>query len=449
MRGKLVVRKWQKILAFGGLAIVVTAWLSMSWFRWADCLVDFGRELYIPWQIARGKILYRDIYFYYGPLVKYFHAFLFKCFGASLSVLIISNFTILLITVFLIYSLFRAYRGIWAGIIAVYLFLGIFAFGHYTETGNYNFICPYSHELVYGLTLSFIGLLCIWNWLKRPKIIHSVIIGFLTGLIFLTKIEVFIAYLGAVALAVTLEALCKRLPMIFYIKTYLILFFSALIAPIIFLLFMSHQVPFQVALKFLFEPFDMAKLVGHANLVFYRTISGFDDPRGNLLLVLKGTVRFIFLAFILGTLSYLIGCFKNKRIRTLFILSLGVTGVLIALYIKTVSVVLIFRGMPIILIAVLVINFYRLIKGYSQGKNSPDLIFRIMLSAYALLLIIKVFLYVTPSQYGFVLALPGALVMAVILSNDMACLGRGRWYPPKIFRALAIIFFLRRDGPVL
>jgi hypothetical protein len=44
----LAGRRWQKILAFGVLAAIVAAWLSISWFRWLDCLVDFGRELYIP-----------------------------------------------------------------------------------------------------------------------------------------------------------------------------------------------------------------------------------------------------------------------------------------------------------------------------------------------------------------------------------------------------------------
>src|SRR5262245_62458868 len=45
--------------------IIMTVW---TWQTWADVTVDFGRELYVPWQLTEGKILYRDIAYFGGPL---------------------------------------------------------------------------------------------------------------------------------------------------------------------------------------------------------------------------------------------------------------------------------------------------------------------------------------------------------------------------------------------
>ena len=49
---------------FAGLA----AW---SWRKWPDPVVDFGRELYVPWQLTQGKVLYRDIESVFGALTVY------------------------------------------------------------------------------------------------------------------------------------------------------------------------------------------------------------------------------------------------------------------------------------------------------------------------------------------------------------------------------------------
>jgi len=53
------------------LAGVAIAMLRMSWGKWPDVLVDFGRELYVPWMLAEGKVLYRDLLYFRGPLSPY------------------------------------------------------------------------------------------------------------------------------------------------------------------------------------------------------------------------------------------------------------------------------------------------------------------------------------------------------------------------------------------
>src|SRR5258706_13625055 len=40
----------------------------ISWNRWIEPYVDTGRELMVPWRVAQGERLYRDVAFYHGPL---------------------------------------------------------------------------------------------------------------------------------------------------------------------------------------------------------------------------------------------------------------------------------------------------------------------------------------------------------------------------------------------
>lgn len=63
------------LLVLGCVFALLTA---MTWRKWPDMLLDFGLQLYIPWKISTGAVLYRDLaYMTGGPLSQYFDAFLF------------------------------------------------------------------------------------------------------------------------------------------------------------------------------------------------------------------------------------------------------------------------------------------------------------------------------------------------------------------------------------
>jgi hypothetical protein len=47
---------------------------AISWNRWIEPFVDTGRELMVPWRLAQGEALYRDVRFYYGPLAPWLAA---------------------------------------------------------------------------------------------------------------------------------------------------------------------------------------------------------------------------------------------------------------------------------------------------------------------------------------------------------------------------------------
>jgi len=71
-------------LALVGLALVLALW---TWGHWGDFQVDCGRELYVPLEILRGRLIYRDFWYDFGPLEPYFAALLIKVFGRHLFVL--------------------------------------------------------------------------------------------------------------------------------------------------------------------------------------------------------------------------------------------------------------------------------------------------------------------------------------------------------------------------
>jgi len=61
------------------------AWYT--WGHWGDFQIDNGRELYVPAEILKGKLLFRDLWYMYGPLAPYLKALLFRIFGVHLTVL--------------------------------------------------------------------------------------------------------------------------------------------------------------------------------------------------------------------------------------------------------------------------------------------------------------------------------------------------------------------------
>lgn len=57
---------------------------AVSWNRWIEPYIDTGRELMVPWRLAHGEHLYRDLQFPHGPLGPYLAAIVDALAGPSL-----------------------------------------------------------------------------------------------------------------------------------------------------------------------------------------------------------------------------------------------------------------------------------------------------------------------------------------------------------------------------
>src|SRR3954468_15948293 len=81
-----------------GLSIVLLTLITMlaiTWRTWPEPVTDFGRELYVPWQLAEGKVLYRDIAYFNGPLSPYVNSLVMRIGGVSLMSLVAANLVVL------------------------------------------------------------------------------------------------------------------------------------------------------------------------------------------------------------------------------------------------------------------------------------------------------------------------------------------------------------------
>ena len=193
----------------GGLCILLVGvmMLALGWRKWLDPVVDFGRELYIPWQICEGQVLYRDLAYFNGPLSPYFNALVFKLFGPSLMSLVWTNIAILGLLTLIIYRLLRSVGSRLAAVLGCISFLVMFGLAQFTNTANYNFVCPYSHELSHGLFLSLLSIYLFYRYMLRPAPLLLGLMGLCWGLVLLTKVEVFLALSAALVVAL---ALCLR-----------------------------------------------------------------------------------------------------------------------------------------------------------------------------------------------------------------------------------------------
>ncbi len=170
-----------------GLVALGALWLALACWRWAlwgDLTVDCGREMYVPWAITQGKVLYRDIWYLYGPFGPYLNALLMKLFGPSLSVLYAAGLSALLAQVVVLYWLGTELCSPLAGftVAAAVLFQSL-------ENGIFNYALPYAYDSVYGSVFSSLMLLFVLRIARRNTTTGLTAAGVCAALAFVCKLE--------------------------------------------------------------------------------------------------------------------------------------------------------------------------------------------------------------------------------------------------------------------
>ena len=94
------------MLSIASVFVVGVFMFHISWLKAPDILVDFGRELYVPWQLSEGKLLYKDLVYWNGPVSPYLNALIFSLFGASVHALLAFNVVIIIAITVLLFRLF-------------------------------------------------------------------------------------------------------------------------------------------------------------------------------------------------------------------------------------------------------------------------------------------------------------------------------------------------------
>jgi len=152
------------ITSYVGLLALIALWAARvyaTWAAWGNLTIDSGHEMYVPALLAGGKLLYRDVWWMYGPAAPYFNAELFRIFGVHLNVLYwAGSLSALGSAIFLYLSGMRLssrLAGWTAGAVLV------------TEAFQPSLFCfplPYSFAAVYGC---LVGCLFLWLALRAAQ----------------------------------------------------------------------------------------------------------------------------------------------------------------------------------------------------------------------------------------------------------------------------------------
>ena len=200
-------------------AVLTALMLHATWLTWPDAFIDFSRELYLPWRVSCGDVLYRDLAYYFGPLSVYTNAALFALLGRpSIHALFALNFAFWAATLLALRAILRRIASPFAAVLSLSCFILLFSFSRYTGLGNDNFLAPYSHEITRGFLFALLVLLSLDFAHRRfpeappfPRFpVPFLLPGILCALVLFTKPELALASTVSLALLFALHAWQRR-----------------------------------------------------------------------------------------------------------------------------------------------------------------------------------------------------------------------------------------------
>jgi hypothetical protein len=390
-----------------GLAIIATTFVfaaALTWRKWPDLINDFGIQLYIPWRLAHGAVLYRDLFYLAGgPLSQYYHAALFKMFGASFLTLIISNLAVVAAMLLLIYRQFRiATDTLTATVIALAIII-VFAFAQYTGVGNYNYLTPYSHEILHSLALSILAVALLSEWLARGKFFAAPLAGFFAGLVSLDKPDIFLALMFAVAAAFALF-LISRKRFNFAAKSFAAFFLAGFVPLVLFFLFFFKTENWRESLRLEFFGWHPIFVRNVVTDPFYQWSLGLD--------YLPDHVRQIAIQFSVVAAIVIVYAFAFRRLQSLkkTLRLAGNTFLFLLLLVgaKHFDWMNCGAALPLLCVSACIILFSE----FQKTSADRAVIFPLLWSVFALILLAKQGVFPRIWHTGFGLAMP-AFVGAV------------------------------------
>ncbi len=393
-------------------AILAGVLLWWSWRKWPDPLVDFGRELYVPWQITRGKMLYRDLASLFGPLSPYLNALWFSLFGVSLTTLVVCNVAILMAMTAGIHRLLAVSTDRIAASVATTTILLVCAFSQYIDVGNYNFITPYAHEATHGVALSVAAFAAIHEGFSRRRQEWFLLSGLCFGALILTKPEVAIA--AGAALAAGVWTMWMGAPDRGFSKgalgalSFLV---GAAMVPVAFLAYF-HQgggLSWRAAASVLAAGWVTASRAEIAQNEFYLRGSGLDDIAGN-------TARMLWSFAVCGGFTFVGLRLAATRPRDPIARALHAAAQIALLLAATLAIPSGRLGwaLPLIAATACVWTIVRVVKARRTGTLTTRVPL-MMWSVFALALLPKIALNARIYHYGFFLAMPALSVTVVLL----------------------------------
>ncbi len=427
--------RWWDALILAAIGACMTAW---TWLTWPDILVDFGRELYVPWRLVAGADLYTDLAYFNGPLSPYFNALWFRVFGESVQTLVAVNLVVLALITWALYWTLSHAASRFSALAATAAFLAGLAF----IRTNYNFVAPYSHELTHGILILLVGALAVYRFADlggRGRWAFTV--GLCAGLCALSKPEVFVASLALpVGLGVGMAVL--GLPRSRVRSLAALATMGALVPLAVAYALLAWRIGAGAALSGLAAPWAMSLDRRVTSLEFYRAIMGLSPLWWNIAITSYQLAVLGFLAFIGVLFAHAHARLRptesqNPRlIWRLTALAAGV-GVSLVLF-SMVPYLALSRAQPVVLLTLLVFMWRRLPGPGAGGRVCATSALVVTLILVAFLFAGKMVLATGVFHYGFALAMPGTMVMIVAVLEWAPREADSRGWTGSLFRLWAV-----------
>lgn len=417
----LAERRVARVITLLAIAIYpVLLW--RGWGCWNDVVVDYGRELYVPWRLTLGEVLYRDVAYFNGPLSPYWNAFWFLVGGVGLRTLTIVNAVLTAGFGWLLHRRTCKAGGPIAAGVTLLAFEFIFACGHFPGIGNYNFLSPYSHELTHGLLLGLGAFSCALRARAKGPTYWALCAGLLLGLCFLTKAEVFLASAGSIGWIFVLAwksgegGAPRRLA---------ILAGATLVAPLVAWGLLAMAMPIGDALYGTLGSWTGIFGSSTSDLLFYKTYMGLDRTGENLGALFESAGL---LLAVLAPAALIDRWQRNAPLRVRAVVAVAYAVALGLLFTRgersPLDWILIARFLPLFALLACIAASLCALRGARSSRSAWGE--RAGFSVFALLMMLKMILIALLAHYGFALAVCGAaLFVMVVLEWLPSRLGTG------------------------
>jgi len=413
--------------------------LAISWRKWSDLIVDYGQQLYVPWLLSEGQVLYRDIHYIYGPLSSYLHALLFKIFGPGIIVLAWFNIVLIAGLAWILYLVLKDITDELTATAGTLTFITVFAFAQYVGGGNFNFVGAYVYELPHGIFLSFLAIQQFAKYARNPEPRRLAILGFLCGLIYLTKPEVFLAAFTALVMGLAMVHRWANPQQPF--KKLLVFASFYLILSLGFLVYFSLHTSVGTGLETLISPWVHIMNSELRSLPLYQWMLGTRDFGSNLI---QAVIYFFFISGLLVLIFLVNRVFKSfiesQRLAT-GLFGLLLTG-LILLLSGQIHLLSLGRPLPVILFIFAGYLFYKIFNDSQAKTPRPEIWVETVLTVFSFLLLLKILFNTHIYHYGFALALPATLITVKIFLYDFPRWGRHFGANLSFCRSLSLILVL-------
>jgi len=400
----------------GPVVVFLTGLALFVWTRgiWPDVLVDFGHEIFVFWRIAEGQVLFRDIAHLKGPFSPYFNGTVFRLFGSSFTTLVFTNLAVLALFAFVLYALLARIAGRVAATLSCLTLMLVFAFAQLEDVGSYNFLAPYSHEVVHGLVLGTLALWLLALYVDRGSARFLFASGLATGVAALTDGQVFLSGLLAVAagIAVTLwlerGAAPRRV-------AHVALFVGGVALPILAAFsLLQAALPVPEALA---GTFGSVRWLLRREIVLerlYRWQMGTLDLPGSLLALAA------WCGWYLAALAppALLGLALRKRSPIAATAAIGLfAGAVAAIVTQGPRIPWgsAFRPLPVVVGLVVIASIVAIVRSPRTLQACRTHVIRLSFALFALLLLSKILFNVRVMDYGFALAVPATAVFVTAL----------------------------------